>query len=316
VPTFTESTLYDPNAMPADVSDLTLNTWVAVNQDSSLTYTIQADWIKPDDKNYSHAEIYMMDDSSFIYEASATNYLPDNGNGEFNQPMGVCSDGTYIYVADNLNHRIVKLNAITMAWVANIGSEGTGDGQFKWPSDVCTDGTHIWVADTGNHRIQKLTVAGAFVDKLGAVGAGNDQFQNPAGICHDQTDTLCVADTYNHRLVEVDEDLDGFAGAGTWNTFGAQGAANGQFERPMGIDVNPTLNMYFVADTGNNRIQAITTALVYSSKIGTSGTGNDNFQQPMDVACDTDGDYIWVADTQNFRVVTREDDLTYYTEVG
>jgi DNA-binding beta-propeller fold protein YncE len=84
----------------------------------------------------------------------------------------------------------------------------------------------------------------------------------------------------------------------------------------MGIDVNTTTNLYFVADTGNNRIQSITTALVFSAKIGTSGTGDDNFKYPMDIACDTAGGYIYVADTYNHRYHLREDDLSYVGDVG
>jgi len=315
VPTFTETTLFDPNAMPSDVSNLTLHTWTSVNQDQTITYTIQADWIKPEDKNYAYAEAWLMDDSSFIAEQSKQNYESGTGNGEFDRPWGTCSDGTYTYTIDYQNHRVVKLNALTLAWVANYGSFGAGNVQFKYPADICTDGTHLWIIDSGNYRVQKITVGGVFVAELGARGAGNDQFEMPLGICHDQTSTICVADTYNHRIVEIDDALVG-VGGGTWNAFGANGAANGEFERPMGIDVNPTDSMYYVADTGNSRIQAITTALVFSAKIGTLGTGDDNFKFPMDVACDVNGDYIWVADTGNHRVVTREDDLSYYTEVG
>ena len=95
--------------------------------------------------------------------------------------------------------------------------------------DVACDDTNIWVADTSNNRIQKLTVAGAYVDKLGTSGAGADQFSLPFGICHDSNGSnLYITDTYNHRMVLLDDDLDGNAGGGTWTTLGAQGAGAGR----------------------------------------------------------------------------------------
>jgi hypothetical protein len=322
IPTFTESTLRDPHAMPADVTGVVLTGGAAINQDQSITYLIQCDFIPPKDENWHHAEVWLKEISGQLAEISATNYEPGTGNGEFNRPRGVCSDGTYIYVCDTLNNRIQKLNAQDLSHDSNIGSSGTGNGQFTLPMDVDTDGTHIWVADTWNNRVQKLTVAGVYVDKLGTAGAGADQFSKPFGICHDSNASeIFVCDTYNHRIVLIDDALDGNGGAGTWTTLGAQGAGNDQFERPMGVDHNHANSFIYVADTGNDRVVKIDDAIVGAgggtwATIGTTGTGNDNFKFPTDVACDAAGDYIYVCDMYNHRYHLREDDLTYVATMG
>jgi hypothetical protein len=319
LPTFTESSLPDPNELPPDVTNLTLAIGTTVNPDTSVNQHIDVHFTKPDHNTYSHAEIYLKELSGQVHVKGTSDRQPGTGNAEFDRPKGVCADGTYVYVADVRNHRIVKLNQNDLSFVANLGSQGVGDGQFTNPYDVCTDGTHIWVADTTNNRIQKLTVAGVFVDKLGTAGAGADQFNNPMGICHDSnTSLICVVDTYNHRMVEIDEDLDGNGGGGTWNTYGAQGAGVDQFERPMGIDTDQSY--YYVADTGNDRIKRITLALAHDVTVGTTGSGDDQFDKPEDIAIDGTNELLYVADTQNHRYHRRDGapsgSLAYVDDIG
>ena len=80
------------------------------------------------------------------------------GNGQFNFPYGVATDGSgNVYVSDTNNNRVQKFDAsgtFLTAW----GSYGSGDGQFVYPSGVATDGSgNVYVVDTGNDRIQKFT---------------------------------------------------------------------------------------------------------------------------------------------------------------
>jgi DNA-binding beta-propeller fold protein YncE len=59
-----------------------------------------------------------------------------------------------------------------------------------------------------------------------------------------------VADTDNHRIQKFD-------GNGTFiTTWGSQGSAEGQFNMPDGISVENLSGTVYVADGGNNRIQA------------------------------------------------------------
>jgi sugar lactone lactonase YvrE len=91
----------------------------------------------------------------------------DNTDGtlaEFNQPIGITTDGTNLYVADLQNNRIRKVVIATGA-VTTVAGDGTpafadnADGtmaEFNFPEGITTDGTNLYVADTGNHRIRKI----------------------------------------------------------------------------------------------------------------------------------------------------------------
>ncbi len=114
---------------------------------------------------------------------------------------GIAVDASsYVYVADNGNHRIQKFTS-SGQFVAKWGTEGNADGQFKYPSGICTDGNgNIYVADYGNHRIQKFTSDGQFIAKWGSEGAGAGEFNEPCGICADNNGNIYVADSYNNRI--------------------------------------------------------------------------------------------------------------------
>src|SRR5207244_1331791 len=76
------------------------------------------------------------------------------GDGQFNFPYGVATDGSgNVYVADDGNHRIQKFDAsgtFLTAW----GSDGSGNGQFHYRQGAPTDGSgNVHVAATTNHRI-------------------------------------------------------------------------------------------------------------------------------------------------------------------
>jgi len=89
-----------------------------------------------------------------------------NGTGtsaSFNQPLGITTDGTNLYVADYSNHLIRKIVISTGAvtTLAGTGSSGSANGtgtsaSFDSPTEITTDGTNLYVADHGNHLIRKI----------------------------------------------------------------------------------------------------------------------------------------------------------------
>ena len=85
-------------------------------------------------------------------------------------------------------------------------------------------------------------------------------------------------------------------------SFGSQGAADGQFETPYGIAVDTDGNVY-VADSGNDRLQKFVPSAGTLSHVwsyGSRGTGDGEFRSPSGVDVDSAGD-IYVADTENHR---------------
>lgn len=81
---------------------------------------------------------------------------------------------------------------------------------------------------------------------------------------------------------------------------GNSGKGQGQFTLPRGI-VSDGVGSFYVADTGNHRVQKIDRAGKVIIAWGTEGTGDGQFKEPMGVAVDRDGN-VFVADTWNHRV--------------
>ena len=89
-----------------------------------------------------------------------------NGTGtaaSFQNPVGITTDGTNLYVADARNHLIRKIVISTgvVTTVAGTGSSGSVDGtgtgaSFSQPYAVTTDGTDLYVSEFTNHLIRKI----------------------------------------------------------------------------------------------------------------------------------------------------------------
>jgi hypothetical protein len=297
LPTFTETTLPDPDHIPDDVTDITLSEASEV-RDGVLRNILNVNFVKPVSESYAAAHVHWKRGYGAWMEFGEK--LDDGetvSNDTFNYPEGICTDGDYIYLCDTLNHRIIKME-MDFTYVSKIGSEGNGNDEFQSPGAITTNGTHLWVADSGNSRIVKRLCADlSYVDELGTYGVGADQFKYPRGIEHDGTDDVYIADTYNHRIVRLDDALDGNAGAGTWVTLGAIGAGNDQFDAPH--DICYISGYVFVADTQNHCIVKVDDALTgfgggTFTREGSQGYTADTFCGPRGIT--TDGTHIWISD--------------------
>jgi sugar lactone lactonase YvrE len=89
----------------------------------------------------------------------------------------------------------------------------------------------------------------------------------------------------------------------------AEGSADGQFNRPAGIDVDSEGNVY-VADSENHRIQKYKSDGTFIKAWGSKGIGNGRFNNPNGIAIDSLG-YVYVVDTNNYRVQKFDSDGEY-----
>ena len=145
-----------------------------------------------------------------------------NGVGtsaEFQRPYGITTDGTNLYVADTLNHKIrqIVIDNGTVTTLAGDGSQGSTDhatgtsASFNDPTGITTDGTNLYVADRDNHLIRQIVISTKAVTTLAGTGTGGNtngagsvaRFKNPAGITTDGID-LYVIEKSNHRLRKID----------------------------------------------------------------------------------------------------------------
>jgi len=200
------------------------------------------------------------------------------GPGQFNHPRGVAvgPDGR-VYVVDSDNGRVQVFDA-EGGWLREWGSpcelqsgqgcvdpdgDGpleVGDGQFKEPWGIAVGGDgRVYVADTWNHRIQVFDAKGVFVAKWGTFGqttALDSVLYGPRDVAVDATGRVLVSDTGNKRVLAFDAD-------GTpVEQFGGGGAAQGNFEEPVGIGVDAGGDIY-IADTWNQRVQVFDSRYIF-----------------------------------------------------
>src|SRR5204862_22496 len=96
-----------------------------------------------------------------------------------------------------------------------------------------------------------------------------------------------------------------------WGSFGT---GNGQFRQPAGVATDALGDVY-VADRGNNRIQAFTATGTYLTQWGSLGGGNGQFSNPLGVATDASGE-VYVTDFDNSRIQVFTGTGTYLTQWG
>jgi DNA-binding beta-propeller fold protein YncE len=277
-------------------------------------------------------EVYVADrDNNRIQKFSSTGallgVLGRNGgdgsagknDGEFNRPRGVATDGLGdVYVADTGNNRIERFSPdarFLAKWGRNggDGSAGLGPGEFNDPRGVATDGAgNVYVADHGNNRVQKFSPDGHFIAKWGrnggdgSAGTGNGEFHLPRGLAVDRAGDVFVADKSNNRIQEFTSDGHFTRRWGRNGGDGSPGTGNGEFRIPYSIAVDPSGRVY-VADTGNNRIQAFTPAGMFVARWGhnggdgSPGTGAGEFKGPYGVGVDCRGN-VYVSDEGNNRI--------------
>jgi sugar lactone lactonase YvrE len=281
------------------------------------------------------ANLYVTDaGSNVIYtmEISTKTFTPLAGSqsfgsadgttaARFNNPAGIATDGTHLYVADTYNCTIRKV-AIATGEVSTLagtaGFSGSADGmgataRFSYPNGITTDGTSLYVADSGNSTIRKVVITTGEVSTLAGVptnwaqtdGAGTTAgFDNPQDITTDGTN-LFVTDYGTIRKIVIATGAvttlagtpgkHGWAdGTGTTATFGYQ----------MGLTTDGT-NL-FIADAGNHLLRKVVIATGdVSTLAGTpgywgaqDGTGSEaGFSLPRGIT--TDGTHLFVTDTSN-----------------
>src|SRR5262249_43650763 len=145
---------------------------------------------------------------------------------------------------------------------------------------------------------------GAFVKAVGALGSGNGQFNGPESIAIDPKGNLWVADTYNHRIQELNEKGEFLSVVNP--------AQMGAIE-PTGIDV--ASGNVWVADWAHNRVIELTEAGAWVRQFGSQGTGNGQFERPDTVTVDSSGT-VWVGDQNNGRVQGFNQSGEYLTKFG
>ncbi|CAF2099515.1 unnamed protein product [Rotaria magnacalcarata] len=215
-----------------------------------------------------------------------------------NQPWNIFIDSLtdIIYIADSLNHRIIKYlpNATSGIVVAGTGSSSSLSNGLNTPKDVFVDSSeNIFVADSGNHRIQFFpngSLTASTISTTWTVGTLNGVF------------------FYNKTTYASDFDNSAVWANGT-AVAGDQGAGSNlnQLNQPQDftIDMQYNKGTIYVANSKQHTIvQWLPGASAGTIVAGTNGVQNDlntTFNFPLAVKLDSYAN-LFVADNNNHRI--------------
>ena len=261
--------------------------------------------------------------------ARAADFAPpqvygETGSGIFRFPQAIAYDasgvpdpagppGPYVYVADQYSFLVQKLTT-GGTFVRQWGGYGSDPGRFgaTSPNATATATTgvvggigglavgpagDVYVLDSLNDRIEQFSATGQFKRAVGGPSTLDTGINGGIAI---EGDALYVADQNNNRVQRYTLGADGAPALAA--SFGAPGTAEGQFNLPQGIAVDPEGDHdVFVADDRNHRVQRFSAAGAFEDSVGSFGSGVAQFQNPYDVSVNH-GDVLFVADNQNHRV--------------
>ncbi len=199
----------------------------------------------------------------------------------FNYPMGLALHGSYLYVADKMNHKIrrIDVNTAVVTTLAGTGSSGSGSFEitalsatFDTPTGITVNPSNgdLYISDTMNHKIRKFNASNSMVSTVSGNGSpGNSNgtlvastYNSPMGIAFDPTtQNLYVAEAMGHRIRKLEllnSMVSVFAGSPSTPVPGWVDGSSifAQFNGPRGVAVD-SLGNVFVADSGNNLIRRI-----------------------------------------------------------
>jgi len=265
----------------------------------------------------------------------------------FNNPRALAYDNGSLYVTDQRNYSIRKIDVATGAVTTLAGSAlspGSTDGigaaaRFDHPFGLAADGAgNLYVADMDNDTIRKIVIATGAVstiagttDAAGSTDANgaNARFNHPHGMVWDGAGSLYIVDGGNFTIRKLD------VASGDVTTVAGTAGSRGSADAPMGPGSTARFssthalafhngNLY-VADTRNQTIRQIVVATgVVTTLAGTAPSSGytdavgaaARFSKPKGIVADGNGT-LYVADTDNNRLrAVAEADGTTTTLAG
>jgi sugar lactone lactonase YvrE len=220
--------------------------------------------------------------------AGSGNQGTTDGDGtaaEFNQPLGITTNGTSLYVtsADHTVRSVTLDGTYTVTTIAgSAGTSGSSDGtgttaRFNTPIGIVVYGGYLVVADTGNSIIRFITTGDGDASVTTIAGtAGTLGYQDGTGssaLFAEPMDISCdgtyiyVADTANHSIRRIGDLFDIVMGTAQVTTIlnGTEsGNGNGYLDGSTSSaklmlprSITNTSSALYVIDTWNSAVREI-----------------------------------------------------------
>jgi sugar lactone lactonase YvrE len=270
--------------------------------------------------------------------APATRFSGDGGPADqalLNFPTAVVVDRAgHCYIADTLNHRVRRVDAVTgmITTVAGLGRpRDFGDGGLAVEAGLnepaalaLSEGGILYIADQNNNRVRAVDLATGVICTVAGTGtavyngdgmaATETGLAGPSGLALASDGTLFIADSFNGRIRAVDT-VTGLirtvvGDGGEYRYQGPDEPSSNSLSRPSGIALDEEGNLY-VTDSDNHLVRRwdrITGRTERIAGVGVADYGGDGgaaleagLSYPFGIVLDRAG-HVLVADTFNHRI--------------
>ena len=270
--------------------------------------------------------------------APAARFGGDGGPADqalLNFPTAIVVDRAgHLYIADTLNHRVRRVDAVTgvITTVAGLGKPRyVGDGGLAVEAGLnepaalaLSDDGILYIADQSNNRVRAVDLATGMIHTVAGTGtaayngegltATETDLAGPSGLALASDGTLYIADCFNGRIRAVDP-VTGLmrtavGNGGEYRYQGLDEPPNASLSRPSGIALDDEGNLY-VTDSDNHLVRRwdrITGRIERIAGVGVADYSGDGgaaleagLSYPFGIVLDPAG-HIFVADTFNHRI--------------
>jgi sugar lactone lactonase YvrE len=252
-----------------------------------------------------------------------------------NFPTAVVVDRAgHLYIADTLNHRVRRIDAVTgvITTVAGVGQPRCfGDGGLAVEAGLnepaalaLSERNVLYIADQSNNRVRAVDLATGVICTVAGTGravyngdgvlAAEAGLAGPSGLALGSDGTLFIADSFNSRIRAVDP-ITGLirtvvGEGGEYRYQGPNESPGSTLSRPSGIALDEEDNLY-ITDSDNHLVRRwdrFAGRVERIAGIGIADYGGDGgaaleaaLSYPFGIVIDHSG-RVLVADTFNHRI--------------
>ncbi len=189
------------------------------------------------------------------------------------------------------------------------GTFGSALNNFGILSGLVVDSQgNIYVCDVSHNRIMKFTpnvTNAVIVGSTGSSGTNSYQLNTPYGLYLDEANLyLYVADYNNNRIQRYQVGVS--TNGSTVASGNGQGSVSNQLNLPYSVCVSKIINVIYIADSDNHRVQLCNSGTTNGVTIVGSGTILYNYitslQGSMDIWLSNNEAYLFVSEMNYNRV--------------